>query len=161
MLVVACVQNAGAKVTSFKSLSAKPTGTALFYYPNSLFYILNHHLYNRGSNLTQYFDKILYMKNIITKTKEVMASYSEEYPEINVDRDYYPLKLTEEWGECMQTYLMLTDRGRQKDKNKDEIKDMFKNELADVFGFLILFAENEGVDLEEVIEKKWFKRLNK
>lgn len=90
-----------------------------------------------------------------------MKKYSEEYPEINVDRDYYPFKLTEEWGECMQTYLMLTDRGRQKDKNKEEIRRMFENELADVFGFLILFAENEGVDLEKVMDNKWFTRLEK
>lgn len=100
------------------------------------------------------------MKDIIEKTKRIMDRYSKEFPEINIDRDYYPFKLTEEWGECMQTYLMLTDRGRQKGRTKDEIREEFIDELADVFGFLILFAENEGVNLETVMERKWFSRLN-
>ncbi len=88
-----------------------------------------------------------------------MSMYSEEFPEVVVDRDYYPFKITEEWGECMQAYLMQTDRGRQKGKTKEEIRAMFEEEIADVFGFLLLFAENEGIDLEQALEKKWFKRL--
>lgn len=99
------------------------------------------------------------MQEIIKNVKLVMKRYSEEFPEINVDRDYFPFKLTEELGECVQTYLMLTDRGRQKGKNKEEIKKMFEDEIADVFGFLILFAENEKIDLEKAIQNKWFSRL--
>ena len=58
-------------------------------------------------------------------------------------------------------FLMLTDRGRQKDKTKEEIKAMLKEEIADVIGFFMLFAESEGIDLEEALEEKWFKRLSK
>jgi NTP pyrophosphatase (non-canonical NTP hydrolase) len=101
------------------------------------------------------------MQEIIAKTKQIMQRYSEEFPEIKVDRDYYPFKLTEELGECVQTYLMLTDRGRQKGKSKEEIKQLFEDEIADVFGFLILVAENENIDLEKAIQKKWFYRLDK
>ncbi len=61
----------------------------------------------------------------------------------------------------MQAYLMLTDRGRQKGKTKAEIQEMFEQEIGDVFGFLLLFAEREGIDLEQALEKKWFKRLPK
>lgn len=101
------------------------------------------------------------MKEITKKVKTIMEMYSEEYPEVQVDRDYYPFKITEEWGECMQAYLMLTDRGRQKDKAKEEINEMLEAEVADVFGFLLLFAANEGIDIEKAMEKKWFKRLPK
>lgn len=100
------------------------------------------------------------MKEIIRKTKLIMEKYAKEFPEIKVDRDYFPFKLNEELGECVQTYLMLTDRGRQKGKTKEDIREMFEDELADVFGFLILFAENEGVNLETVMERKWFSRLD-
>jgi NTP pyrophosphatase (non-canonical NTP hydrolase) len=99
------------------------------------------------------------LQELTQKAKTIMGMYGEEFPEVQVDRDYYPFKISEEWGECMQAYLMHTDRGRQKGKSKDEIKDMFEEEIADVFGFLLLFAENEGVDLEVVLQKKWFKRL--
>ena len=99
-------------------------------------------------------------KEVTKKAKKIMEMYQEEFPDVKVDKDYYPLKITEEWGECLQTYLMLTDRGRQKGKTKEEIKDMFSDEIADIFGFLLLFADSEGIDLEQALEKKWFKRLN-
>jgi NTP pyrophosphatase (non-canonical NTP hydrolase) len=99
------------------------------------------------------------LHELTQKAKTIMTMYGAEYPEVQVDRDYYPFKISEEWGECMQAYLMYTDRGRQKGKSKEEIKEMFEAEIADVFGFLILFAEKEGVDIEKALEKKWFKRL--
>ena len=102
------------------------------------------------------------MKNIEELTAQlctVMRKYGEEYPEITVDRDYYPFKITEEWGECMQAYLMYTDRGRQKGKSKEEIREELECELADVVGFLLLFAEHEGIDVEQALEKKWLARV--
>lgn len=99
------------------------------------------------------------LQELTQKARTIMGMYGEEYPEVKVDRDYYPFKISEEWGECMQAYLMHTDRGRQKGKSKDEIKAMFEEEIADVFGFLLLFAENEEIDLEAALQKKWFKRL--
>lgn len=98
---------------------------------------------------------------ITARAKEVMELYKIEFPDVKDDRDYYPFKITEEWGECMQVYLMLTDRGRQKGKSKEEIKEMLSHEFADVFGFLLLFAEREGIDPVDAITKKWFARLNK
>ncbi len=88
-----------------------------------------------------------------------MGAYKEEYPEVKVDRDYYPLKVSEEWGECLKSYLMYTNRGRQKGLTKDDIPVEFAEEIVDVFGFLILFAEEEGIDIEESLQKKWFSLL--
>ncbi|OHB08662.1 MAG: hypothetical protein A3I19_01240 [Candidatus Zambryskibacteria bacterium RIFCSPLOWO2_02_FULL_38_13] len=85
-----------------------------------------------------------------------MNEYKIDFSEVKMDRDYLPFKITEEWGECLQTYLMLTDRGRQKGKSKKEIKEMFSREFADIFAYLLLFADSEGVDLAEAIKEKWF-----
>ena len=101
------------------------------------------------------------IKSITKKIKQVMDQYKKEYPDVKVDRDYYPLKITEEWGECMQTYLMLTDRGRQKGKSKKEIQQQFSQEFADVLGFILLFADNEGIDPVEALNEKWFSYLKK
>jgi NTP pyrophosphatase (non-canonical NTP hydrolase) len=101
------------------------------------------------------------LQELTEKAKTIMTMYGEEFPEVQVDRDYYPFKISEEWGECMQAYLMYTDRGRQKGKTKEEIRELFEAEIGDVFGFLLLFAEREGVDIEKALEKKWFKRLPK
>ena len=62
------------------------------------------------------------LQEMTQKAQQIMKMYQAEYPEVKADRDYYPFKMTEEWGECMQAYLMLTDRGRQKGLGKTEIK---------------------------------------
>lgn len=101
------------------------------------------------------------IKEITEKAKRVMDNYKKDFPEVKMDRDYLPFKLTEEWGECLQAYLMYTDRGRQKGKSKEEIKELLSKEFADVFGYLLLFAESEGVDLAKSMEDKWFAYLKK
>ena len=101
------------------------------------------------------------IEELARKAKLVMKKYQEQYPETKMDRDYLPFKITEEWGECLQVYLMLTDRGRQKGKSKKEIRDLLADEFADVFAYLLVFAEQEGVDLSKAVAKKWFKYLKK
>lgn len=101
------------------------------------------------------------IKSLLQTTKKVLAKYLREFPEVKVDRDYFPFKLTEEWGECLQVYLMLTGRGRNKGKKKTEMKKELADEMADVLGFLLLFADNEHIDLHKALENKWFKRLEK
>lgn len=100
-------------------------------------------------------------QEITQKAKRVQAQYQVEYPDVKMDRDYIPFKITEEWGECMQVYLMLTDRGRQKGKNKEEIKKLLEQEFADVFAFMLLFAEQEGIDPVKAVSEKWFSYLDK
>ncbi len=99
------------------------------------------------------------LQELAVKAKQVFEMYQQEYPDVRVDRDYLPFKITEEWGECLQVFLMLSDRGRQKGKTKEEIRRSFSEEFADVFAFLLLFAESEGVDVAEAMEGKWFKYL--
>lgn len=100
------------------------------------------------------------LKKTTEKVKKIVQMYKEEYPDVVIDRDYYPFKLTEELGECMQAYLMLTDRGRQKGMSKEEIRGELAKEMADVFGYILAFADSEGIDLEKAIEEKWFSYLN-
>lgn len=101
------------------------------------------------------------IQELTEKVSKVIELYKEEYPDVKMDRDYFPFKISEEWGECLQTYLMLTDRGRQKGKTKEEIKDMFAKEIADVFGYLLLFAQKENIDIVKEIENKWFVYLDR
>jgi len=99
------------------------------------------------------------LSEVTRKARLVMEKYQKDFPDVRMDRDYLPFKISEEWGECLKTYLMLTDRGRQKGKSKAEIKELFAEELADVFAYLLLFAEEEGIDPIEAVEKKWFSYL--
>jgi len=99
------------------------------------------------------------IEDLTKDVSRVMEKYREQYPDVKMDRDYLPFKLAEELGECLQAYLMLTDRGRQKGKSKEEIKQNFEEEIADVFGYLLVLADNEDVDLAKALEDKWFKYL--
>ena len=101
------------------------------------------------------------LEELTEKAKLVIEKYKKDYPDVKMDRDYFPFKITEEWGECLQTYLMYTDRGRQKGKTKEEIKEMFSEEIADVFAYILLFADAEGIDPVEAVNKKWFSYLEK
>src|SRR3989338_823762 len=96
------------------------------------------------------------ISELTEKAKKVMNEYKIDFSEVKMDRDYLPFKITEEWGECMQAYLMLTDRGRQKNKSKKEIKELFSDEFADMFAYLLLLADSEGIDPAEALTKKWF-----
>jgi NTP pyrophosphatase (non-canonical NTP hydrolase) len=101
------------------------------------------------------------LTELVERAKKVQAQYKVEYPDVKMDRDYIPFKITEEWGECMQVYLMLTDRGRQKGKTKAEIQEMLSHEFADVFAYLLLFADSEGIDPVKALNEKWFSHLEK
>jgi NTP pyrophosphatase (non-canonical NTP hydrolase) len=71
------------------------------------------------------------------------------------DGDWFLLKLQEEMGELTQSYLQLTGRARDKGSSLEEIRDVFQQEFADVFCQLLLFARQNGVDVEHEIERKW------
>lgn len=102
---------------------------------------------------------ITQIRHLTDRALAVLKLYKEQYPDVKMDRDYLPFKITEEWGECLQVYLMLTNRGRQKGMSKKEIQNLFSEEFADVFAYLLIFANNEGIDLVEAITKKWFAYL--
>ena len=95
------------------------------------------------------------MKNILLHAEKAMNRYKDVNPSLSYDGDYYPLKITEEWGECLKEYLSLTGKGRIKGRTEAEIRKAFENEFADVFGFLLMFAIEQNIDLEEVLKKKW------
>lgn len=101
------------------------------------------------------------LSELTAQVKKVMHRYQQDFPDVQVDRDYYPFKMTEEWGECLQAYLMYTGRGRKKGLSDEAIRAEFEKEFADVLGFLLLFADSEGIDIEKALDDKWLTRLKK
>ena len=80
---------------------------------------------------------------------------------ITRDDDWYILKLQEELGELIQNYLSFTNRGRSRGKSEMEIREGFADELADVIGQVLLISNHNGIDIdiEEALERKWYKYL--
>ncbi len=79
----------------------------------------------------------------------------------DVERDgmFYFGKLTEELGEVSAAYLKTAGRARGADGDADGDAEAMKadreTELAELFGFLMLFARYQGVDLGAAFDKKW------
>lgn len=84
----------------------------------------------------------------------IASNYAKQFG-ITRDSNWFILKLQEEMGELIQSYLMKTGQARQKGKTKQEIDDDFRKEVADVFGMVLIFAKHHQIDLEQALEEKW------
>lgn len=86
--------------------------------------------------------------------KRVSDAYAKKFG-IRRNSSWYVLKLQEEMGELIQSYLMMTGAARQKDKTKDQITEEFHKEMADVFCHVLLLAKHYHINLEKEVEEKW------
>lgn len=96
------------------------------------------------------------IKDLTKEVENISKMYSKRF---NIDRDgdWFILKLQEELGELIQSYLMMIRQGRNKGKSEKEIKKNFRREVADVFSHVLLLAKFYKIDLEKEVEKKWLK----
>ena len=99
------------------------------------------------------------IKEITKKVVQVSDNYAKACS-VKRDKDWYVLKLQEELGELIQNYLSFTNRGRSRGKSDEEIREAFADELADVIGQVLLIAEYHKIDIEEALERKWYKYLD-
>ena len=82
--------------------------------------------------------------DIRTLTKEVdkvSLKYAKTFS-IERDANWFVLKLQEELGELIQSYLMMTGKARTKGKSEEEIHEDFEKEIADVFSHVLLLAKH-------------------
>lgn len=96
------------------------------------------------------------IKDLTQEVEKISQVYSKRF-NITRDGDWFILKLQEELGELIQSYLMMMRQGRNKGKSAEEIKDNFRKEVADVFSHVLLLAKFYDIDLEKEVEEKWLK----
>lgn len=78
---------------------------------------------------------------------------------IKLDEDYLILKLTEELGEFVQSYLVHKKRCRpEKYKTAKNSKRELAKELADILGLVLVISKTSKINLEEALIKKWVTR---
>lgn len=102
------------------------------------------------------------MSRDLAELGALVARVSDIYAERNAiarDDDWYMLKLQEELGELTAEYLRLSGRGRLKGADADMVRTALEDEAADVLAMLLLFARNNGIDLDAALQRKWFKYL--
>ena len=91
---------------------------------------------------------------VTRQVKKVSDLYARKFG-IKRDSNWYILKLQEEMGELIQSYLMMKGRARKKDKSQEEITNDFRKEMADVFCQVLLLARHNKINLEKEIQDKW------
>ncbi len=74
--------------------------------------------------------------------------------DVHRDATWYLGKLTEELGEVHAAYLKSAGQGRCDKPAAAQRRDL-EDETADLFGFLMVFASWQNIDLEAAFERKW------
>ncbi|MDA3840662.1 MAG: hypothetical protein PF572_06290 [Patescibacteria group bacterium] len=78
---------------------------------------------------------------------------------IDFSDDYLVLKLSEEFGEFAQAYLVHKKRCRpEKYLSSSDSQRELSKELSDVLGLVLVIAEKLEIDVEETLIKKWVTR---
>ncbi|XOU94960.1 MAG: MazG nucleotide pyrophosphohydrolase domain-containing protein [Candidatus Kerfeldbacteria bacterium] len=98
------------------------------------------------------------IKTIQKKISKIFLNNAKR-DNIKVDDDYLMLKLTEELGEFVQSYVIHKKRCRpEKYLSTQKSKKEMSKELSDVLGIILVIANNLNIDLEEAVVKKWITR---
>lgn len=98
------------------------------------------------------------LRELSEKIEAVSLDYARTHAIVRTP-DWYLLKLHEELGELTQAYLKLNGQARAKGATEEELLARLHEETADVFSHILLFARNNGVDVERALDK-WFKFLH-
>lgn len=96
------------------------------------------------------------IKDLTDEVEKVSLIYSKKF-DIDRDGNWFVLKLQEEMGELIQSYLMMIKQGRHKGKTEEEIKENFHKEVADVFCHILLLAKFYKINLKKEVKEKWLK----
>ena len=98
------------------------------------------------------------IKELRDKSSKVFLSNLKR-DNMEVGDDYLVLKLTEELGEFVQSFLVHKKRCRpEKYLSSQKSKKELSKELADVLGLVLVIAKKMNIDIEEALVKKWITR---
>lgn len=99
------------------------------------------------------------LRELSQLAERVGQIYAERF---DIDRDaaFYLGKLAEELGEVSAAYLKLAGQARAKGRQPQDLRADLEDELADLLGFLLLFANWQHVDLAVALQRKWGRHLD-
>ena len=94
------------------------------------------------------------IKTLTNEVEKTSLIYSKKFG-IQRDSNWFILKLQEELGELIQSYLMMIGQARKKEKTEEELIHDFHKEVADVFAHVLLLAKHHKINLEKEVKDKW------
>ncbi|KZL21282.1 hypothetical protein PsAD2_00573 [Pseudovibrio axinellae] len=98
------------------------------------------------------------LKALLHAVRAVSNIYAKRF---NITRDelWYLAKLQEELGELTAAHLKASRRGRSGTSTAQELHTQKEDEAADLLAHLLLYADQNDLDLEEAIRRKWMQYL--
>ncbi|MGI3170523.1 hypothetical protein ACRARG_15335 [Pseudooceanicola sp. C21-150M6] len=100
------------------------------------------------------------LDNLQARAARVGTLYAEAFG-IERDAAFYIGKLTEETGELVAAHLKLAGLARTEGEDDATLRRQQEDEAADLFGFLLLFADWQGIDLAQAFDRKWGRYLDR
>lgn len=94
------------------------------------------------------------LAELTEKARKVGALYAANFG-ITPDEAFFLGKLSEELGEVSAALLKVTGRSRGADAPLPGLEANLRDEMADLLGFLLMFAAHRGIDLDAAFEEKW------
>ncbi|MFM7654885.1 MAG: MazG nucleotide pyrophosphohydrolase domain-containing protein [Paracoccaceae bacterium] len=94
------------------------------------------------------------LDEITARAARVGALYCERFG-IVPDEAFFLGKLAEELGEVSAATLKLTGGSRGGETPMAEREANLREEMADLLGFLLMFAAHRGIDLDAAFDEKW------
>lgn len=98
------------------------------------------------------------IKELTNNLLKISDLYAKRFA-IERSSDWHLLKIQEELGELSAAYLKLSKRARMCDVDPLELKKKLEDEIADVLAMLLLFANDQDIDVEKAIKNKWYQYL--
>ncbi len=98
------------------------------------------------------------IQKLAEDVETISAIYAQKF-DIQRDSNWYMLKLNEEMGELTQSYLKLIGQARVNGLDSSALREQFEDEVADVFGQLLLLARHFEIDLPDAMQRKWLSWL--
>jgi len=89
------------------------------------------------------------LKQLTEMARRVSDLYAEHF-EIERDASWSLGKMTEELGEVTSAYLSLSGKTRKPGSRQD-----LEDEVADLLGLLLLFADWQEIDAAATFRRKW------
>ncbi|MGO1390842.1 pyrophosphatase [Brachybacterium sp. JB7] len=95
------------------------------------------------------------LHDISARIEKLSAQYAEVYG-IERSAEWALLKLAEEVGELAQAHLTATGQSRDRGLDADAQQQVLADELGDVLGMCLVYAQQMGIDPVDAVTTKWF-----
>ena len=97
----------------------------------------------------------MHLNDMAVRVEKMSAQYAGIH---GIDRsaEWALLKLTEGVGELAQAHLTATGQSKDRGLEATEQRRVLAEELGDVIGMCLVYAQQRGIDPEEAVAQKWF-----